>query len=129
MPERLLLDTCALIWLVEGHRKLRREVRDKIDEAPVVFVSPITAWEISLKTARSELTLPSKPEEWFHAVLKAHDLELAALTPEVLMFANRLPWHHRDPADRFIIATATLRQIPVVTADEKFKSYDIRVII
>lgn len=129
MPERLLLDTCALIWLVEGNRKLRRAVRDKIDEAPVVFVSPITAWEISLKTARSELALPSEPEAWFEAVLQAHDLELAALTPEVLMVANRLPWHHRDPADRFIIATATLLQIPVVTGDEKFKDYDIRVII
>ena len=128
MSEPLLLDTCALIWLVEGNRKLKRAIRNKVDEAAVVYVSPISAWEISLKAARGELILPEVPKAWFEAVLQAHDLELARLSPEVLMMANRLPWHHRDPADRFIIATAALRQIPVVTGDEKFKKYPIQVL-
>ncbi|MCC5806394.1 MAG: type II toxin-antitoxin system VapC family toxin [Opitutales bacterium] len=128
MPESLLLDTCALIWLVGGSRKLKRKVRDQIDEAPMVYVSAISAWEISLKAARSELILPMPPESWFEGVLQAHDLVLAPLAPEVLMSANRLPWHHRDPADRFIIATAVLQRIPVVTGDKKFNNYDIRVV-
>lgn len=128
MPERLLLDTCALIWLVEGNRKLKRVVRSRIDEAAVVFVSSITAWEISLKTARRDLTLPMEPEVWFNEVLQSHELELAALTPEILMFANRLPWHHRDPADRFIISTAITLSAPVITADKKFMDYDIPVL-
>lgn len=128
MSERILLDTCALLWLVEGKDALKDSVRDQIDEAAVVLVSPITAWEISLKVARSELTLPSEPEVWFEAVLQAHDLELAPLNPEVLMLANRLPWHHRDPADRFIIATATLLKVPVITSDRRFNDYPVRVI-
>lgn len=102
----LLLDTCALIWLTTGGAELSAEARDAIDRADLVSVSAISAWEISLKTARNTLELPMPPGEWFTEALTRHRLNLAALSVEVLVAANSLPWHHRDPADRFIIATA-----------------------
>ena len=55
-------------------------------------------------------------------------MSLAALSVEVLVAANTLPWHHRDPADRFIIATALALGAAVVTADRKFQQYEVGVL-
>ena len=68
------------------------------------------------------------PGEWFAEVLTKHRLILAALTVEVLVAANSLPWHHRDPADRFIIASARHLGAAVVTADQRFQLYDVAVL-
>lgn len=128
MPRSLLLDTCAVIWLVSGGKELSRSARRQIDEAPRVYVSAISAWEISLKAARGDMELPVEPEDWFHRVLEQHDLALAELSTDVLTAANRLPWHHRDPADRFILATARLRRLTIVTTDRRFPPYGLPVI-
>jgi len=128
MPNALYLDTCAVIWLAEGSRHLKSATRRQIDAANRVYVSAISAWEISLKVVRGQLTLPMEPEDWFAAVLERHDLELSELTPAVFMDANRLPWHHRDPADRFIIADAKMKKTPVVTSDPKFDLYPVEIV-
>ena len=129
MPERsLLLDTCALIWLSSGASDLSEEAKQTIDGADTVWVSAISAWEISLKVARETLTLPIEPEEWFGRAMDHHHLSLAALSVDVLVAANALPWHHRDPADRFIIATARALGAAVVTGDRRFEQYDVRVL-
>ncbi len=129
MPERqLVLDTCALIWLSTGADDLSPQSREAIDAADVVWVSAISAWEVSLKAARDTLALPLPPKQWFDRALDYHHLSLAALNVDVLMAANTLPWHHRDPADRFIIATALALGAAVVTADRRFRQYDVRVL-
>jgi len=128
MPDSLYLDTCALIWLAEGSRRLKPDTKRRLDAANRVYVSAISAWEISLKVVRGQLVLPLEPEDWFAAVLNEHELELSELTPAVLMAANRLPWNHRDPADRFIIADAKMKRSPVVTSDAKFDPYPIEIV-
>ena len=129
MSERsLLLDTCALIWLVSGAPDLSEQSRAEIEEADTVWVSAISAWEISLKVARSTLELPAPPAEWFGRALDHHHLSLAALSVDVLVAANSLPWHNRDPADRFIIATALALGAAVITADRQFQLYDVTVL-
>ena len=129
MSERsLLLDTCALIWLSTGASDLSEQARTSINTADTVWVSAISAWEISLKVVREALILPTAPDEWFNRTMDYHHLSLAALSVDVLVAANSLPWHHRDPADRFIIATARVLGAAVVTADRKFQQYDVRVL-
>jgi len=129
MSERcLLLDTCALIWLATDAPELSGRSRTAIDDADMVCVSAISAWEISLKVARNALELPLPPAEWLGRVLDHHHLNLAALSVDILVAANTLPWHHRDPADRFIIATAGDLGAAVVTTDRRFHHYDINVI-
>lgn len=130
MSERsLLLDTCALIWLSSGASQLTERARTAIDAADMVWVSAISVWEISLKVARETLELSAPPEAWFSRALEHHHLSLAALSVEVLVAANSLPWHHRDPADRFIIATAQALGASVITADRRFQDYDINVLV
>lgn len=80
MSERsLLLDTCALIWLAAAAPELSTRSRTAIDAADMVWVSAISAWEISLKVAHKTLELPMPPEEWLTKTLDHHRLSLAAL--------------------------------------------------
>jgi PIN domain nuclease of toxin-antitoxin system len=129
MPENpLILDTCALLWLVSGNKSLSGSCREAIEKASIVYVSAISAWEISLKSAQGGIILPLEPLEWFKQSIAQHNLIIAPLDIDILIMANQLPWHHRDPADRFIIATAIRERMAVVTADQRFTAYGVKVI-
>jgi len=108
---------------------LSAEAKHAIDRASLVFVSAISIWEISLKVARKQLELPLPPLEWFEKAIEHHNLLLAPLDINVLTSANELPWHHKDPADRFIIATAMHEGAIIVTADKKIAEYGTEVIV
>ncbi len=127
--KKLVLDTCALLWLASGDKKLSKSTLDSIEQASVVFISAISSWEISLKAIQGTLELPLESDEWFALVLENHNLTRAPLDISILIAANKLPWHHRDPADRFIIATAIRENAAIVTGDKRFAQYDVDVII
>ena len=59
----LLLDTCALLWLAAGSTRLSKEARRRIDSSFVVYVSPISLWEITRKVQKGTLQLPLEPPE------------------------------------------------------------------
>jgi PIN domain nuclease of toxin-antitoxin system len=126
--KRIILDTCAILWLASGNSRLSKEALDTIEHTTTAFISPISAWEISLKTANGALHLPLSPEEWFNKAIKQHNLTFSSLDTEILFAANRLPWHHRDPADRFIIATAIRENACIITADPIFRKYGVKTI-
>lgn len=124
----LVLDTCALLWLVGGKDSLSADALQQIENASIVYISSISAWEISLKYVKKQLLLPMAPEVWFHQAVEKHSLIIYPLDTSLMFSANTLPFHHRDPADRFIIATALKENAAVVTGDDIFLKYDIRVI-
>ena len=128
MKRRLLLDTCALVWLATGDSKLSDNAREAVANAASVSVSPISAWELGQKHRRGLLKLPMTPRELFQTAVDRYSLDIAPLDPEVMFSASALPEHHKDPADRFIIATAILGNMAVVTADHRFREYGVDVI-
>ncbi len=77
--KKLLLDTCAIIWLAGDKKELSKQALDIIQTASVVYVSPISAWEISLKVAHKELKLPEEPLRWFESVMSFYNYSFAAL--------------------------------------------------
>ncbi len=123
----LILDTCALLWLAQGSG-LKPSVLKKIELAPVVYISAITGFEISLKSRKGKLELPVSPEKWFDIILNHHDITVVPADLDICIAANDLPFFHNDPCDRLIIATAKILNIPIVTADEKFSSYDVEIV-
>ncbi|MBI5479334.1 MAG: type II toxin-antitoxin system VapC family toxin [Deltaproteobacteria bacterium] len=125
----MILDTCALLWLAQGSRRLSAGVRRRLDAAPVVHVVAITAFEVALKYARGRLRLPLPPRAWLAAVVAHHDLDLVPLDEELCIRATELPAIHRDPCDRFIIAAAMQLGLPVVTSDPVFAEYGVEVVI
>lgn len=128
MTDSLLLDTCALLWLASGSRSLSKSTRSAISNAQVVCVSPVTAWEIAVKTAKGKIVLPCPARDWFNAVVARYDIDVLKLSSDDMLRAAELPWHHKDPADRFIIATALKNDFTVVTSDGNFPKYGVRTI-
>ena len=129
MARPLLLDTCAIIWIASDLTALTPEALSAIEDAQTVYYSPISAWEIALKAAFGRLTLPLTPREWFRRVVAHHGLEPIPLREDILFQSADLPRHHRDPADRLIIATAIIEGLPVVTGDTRFPAYGIETML
>jgi len=125
---RLLLDTCALIWLGNGEDALSLEAREAISKAGDVFVSPISLWEISNKCRQGKLLLKMPVRDWFSAICERHSLRVYPLSVEDMILAGELPEHHKDPADRMIIASALRSGMPVVTVDHNFTKYGVQTI-
>jgi len=124
----MLLDTCAFLWLAAGDEHLSPEALERIENAPIVYVSCISAFEIGLKCRSGKLRLPVPAAEWFESIVAHHNLSVLSLDWKVCIAATDLPPIHKDPCDRFIIATAKSRRLPVVTGDPVFASHGIEVV-
>ena len=128
MSDILLLDTCALIWLSIGGGELTKQALGSIENAKSVFISSISAFEISLKYYKGGIELPCDPERWYSEVLENHDILEIAINSEIAIASTKLPAFHKDPCDRFIIATARLHKLKIVTADKLFNQYDVSIV-
>jgi PIN domain nuclease of toxin-antitoxin system len=124
----VILDTCALLWLAQGEGDLSEVALQRIDAAPVVYISAISGFEIGIKIQKGKLALPARPADWFTAVLAHHNLEVLPLDLEVCIRSTALPAIHADPCDRMIIAAAQVHHLPVVTTDPIFAQYGIEII-
>jgi PIN domain nuclease of toxin-antitoxin system len=123
----LLLDTCAAIWLANGEpvsEQASDALRQARDGSEFVYVSPITAWELGLLTARGRLSLPMTPQQWFERLLRAPGLRLSEMPPDLLIASSFLPGTlGRDPADRIIAATAREYGHRLLTRDRHLLDY------
>jgi PIN domain nuclease of toxin-antitoxin system len=118
-----LLDTCTLLWLVSNASALSHAARAAIEAADVVYVSPISVFEIGRKNQRGSLTLPLPPIEWYESARERHGLVEISLTGRIMARAAALSPIHKDPADRFLIATAMEWGTPLITPDEHIRQY------
>lgn len=126
-----VLDTCTLLWLAAGSGDLSATAAQAIDAADEAVVSAITLTEIHRLLRRGVITLPATSrtlDRWFGRVLEHHHLTCDPITAGIVHQAELLPWHHRDPADRFILATAVLRSCVVVSPDALFRRYPVKVV-
>lgn len=123
----MLLDTCALLWLAHDQSRISMETLEKIDAEPVVCIASITGFEIGLKYKAGKLHLPIPPGKWIREILSHHQIGVIDMNLEISVASTELPPIHRDPCDRFIIATALTHGLPVVTADKRFADYGIEV--
>ena len=120
----ILLDTCTLLWLVMEPASLSKTAKDTLRQhVDQLQVSAITAFEIGQKHAAGKLELPFPPAEWFQRACQAHGLEAVDLTAAAVFAAAVLPLHHRDPFDRLLIATASIRHCQLVTPDPLIRQY------
>lgn len=117
---RLLLDTHVLIWWLTDDPKLGPRARAMIaDERNEVYVSAVSAWEISIKRALGKLDAP----EDLGSILEDEGFEVLPITFFHGEQAGRLPLHHRDPFDRMLIVQAQAEGLELVTSDGAFVAY------
>ena len=122
----LLLDTCALLWLGMGGGGLGPDARRRIEAAPTLYYSSISAWETARLAKEGKIALGVEPGEFLSDLTAQYGLVSLPPTDETMLRAVQLPDIHKDPADRIIIATALLRNLPVVTGDSRFPQYGVR---
>lgn len=120
----ILIDTCVLLWLVIDQKQLSEAAEEKIRaNTNKICVSAISAFEIGLKAQKKLLKLPLPANKWFEKAVVLHGIEVVPITSEIAMLSTQLPNHHRDPADRMIIATAMINNYTILTPDEHIQRY------
>lgn len=125
----ILLDTCVLLWLANGDKRIPLPVKTIIAQADNVFISAVTGFEISIKySKKNKLDLPLPPTLWLEQIIAFYQLSVLPLDLEICAQSALLEFQHHDPCDRFIIATAIKHQLPIITGDRIFSDYPISVI-
>ncbi len=121
---KLLLDTNALLWLLNDDSRLAPAARQIIKDSQEIAVSDVSLWEISIKISIGKLQ--SVPE----LLDTIHDLGFRrlSLSNECLRLYESLPLLHRDPFDRMLVAQASVEGISLLTSDTFLKDYGINVI-
>ncbi len=120
-----LLDTNAWFWMVTGDARVPRSLVETIEAAAAegrVCVSQISAWEIALKEAMGKLRLNVPIARWLEE--NTEGVRVLDLPLDVIVDATHLPGHfHKDPADRFIVASARHHHLTLITGDELILAY------
>ena len=120
---RLLLDTHVFLWCLSDAPRLAATARAAIvDPGNDIFVSAVTGWEIAVKRAKGTLTAPDN----LSAQIEEKGFTHLPLTFHHAEQAGKLPWHHRDPFDRFLIAQAQAEGLVLVTRDTHIRRYPVR---
>jgi PIN domain nuclease of toxin-antitoxin system len=122
---KLLLDTHAALWLLSGDERLGAEAaRHLRDGTNQVLLSAAIVWEIAVKRSLGKLEAP--PD--FAATMLAGGAHALAVTVEHAAAVESLPWHHRDPFDRILVAQAEIEHATLVTRDEALTAYGVPVV-
>jgi PIN domain nuclease of toxin-antitoxin system len=104
-------------------------VRHQIEAADTeLFMSAVSAWEIAVKHGLGKLRLPMRPSEYVVQYLRETRTTPLAITTDHGAYVAELPPHHRDPFDRLLIAQAIIERLPILTADEQFRKYEVDVV-
>ena len=125
---KLLVDTCAIIWLATGDRKLSKLARGAMCDAELLCFSSISIWEIARLVKAGDLELPVSPARLAELLVEQYEMKELPVSNSISLRASALPEFHKDPADRFIIATALLNDFAVVTGDHRFAEYGVETI-
>ena len=125
---KLLVDTCAIIWLATGDRKLSQLARDAMRDAELLCFSSISIWEIARLVKAGDLEIPVTPVRLADMLVERYDMKELPINNSIALRSSALPEIHKDPTDRFIIATALLNDFTVVTGDRRFAEYGVETI-
>jgi PIN domain nuclease of toxin-antitoxin system len=112
---RLLLDTHTFLWFVLADSLLSANAENLItDPNNEIAISPATYWEVAIKISIGKYSLAEPLDVFFERELAANQFSILHIEPRHVAPLTTLPFHHRDPFDRLIIAQAMVEHIPIV---------------
>lgn len=122
---RLLLDTNAFLYFINNDSALSKTVRNLLESDVDLLISAASLWEIAIKFCVGKLSLPDSFGNFIPSQIQRNDIELLPLTLPYLEKVSTLPFHHKDPFDRLIIAQSVVEYLPIVSSDTAFDLYEI----
>jgi PIN domain nuclease of toxin-antitoxin system len=125
---KYLIDTHILIWFVEGNDRLDENIRSLIaNPLHEIYISQASLWELTIKISIGKLSLS----------ISVSELEIFLIDQEFKIIETKfihydklqyLPFYHQDPFDRLIISQAQAEDYTIITRDDRFKQYDVKLL-
>ena len=126
---KLLLDTQCWLWWFANPERLNTEAIELIgEEKNQLYLSVASIWEIAIKVSLGKLNLPEPPSEYVPSRMMMLGTTSVDIKGIHAIGAASLPYHHRDPFDRMLIAQSQIEQMQILTADSVFNQYDVNLI-
>lgn len=123
---RLLLDTHTALWWLNEYEKLSPEAKSLLlDDENELFISVVSLWEIAIKISLGKLIAVKGGVSEINSIFQNMPVNLLALKPSHIEIVEVLPFIHRDPFDRMLIATAKSEDMAILTADKNIHEYDV----
>lgn len=124
----IVIDTHILLWWLNSEKqrlsKAARAALEQERDGGAIIVSSITAWEIAILAERRRIGLSTDVLKWLDTVSLVEAIRFIPIDNEIAVLSTRLgPEFHRDPADRYIVATCQKLAAPLVTADRQIHRY------
>ncbi|TDI36479.1 MAG: type II toxin-antitoxin system VapC family toxin [Acidobacteria bacterium] len=124
---KLLLDTSAFLWYLNGDSKLPKSVVSAVRSPDNdVWLSAVSLWEIVVKHALGKLPLPESPSSYIPTQRKLHAIDTLPLEEPAIVHLAKLPEHHRDPFDRMLICQAIEHEMLLTTSDVRILEYPVK---
>jgi len=126
---RILFDSHALVWFLDGNDRFSQTARAFIEEdGSTICVSAVTAWEIANKVRLGKWPEVATLAKTFAVTMEQYDFEPLAITIAHAELAGSMAGRHRDPFDRMLAAQSQIENVPLVTADPAFRVFGTRVL-
>jgi PIN domain nuclease of toxin-antitoxin system len=123
----LLLDTHSFLWFVLDDRKLSAAAKAAIeDPANDIEISPASYWEIAIKIALGNYTLPQPYQQFMEQQLATNQFRILPIEIRHTALLTTLPHHHKDPFDRLLVAQALCEDISIVSSDPRLDAYGVK---
>ena len=121
-----LLNTHTVIWHATNDKRLSAKAIDIIESDHTLWLSYVSIWEMAIKVQRGRLELHAPLVVFIDNVVTKNEYRLLEIKREHLYPVASLPYHHKDPFDRLIIAQGMVEQATIVTEDPAFQNYEVR---
>ena len=122
---KYLLDTHVILWLATNSPLLSETVKRAIlDNNNEKHVSIVSAWEVAIKLGTQKLQLDGGLAEFFR-MIDVNGFLLLGIEREYVQYVQSLPFFHKDPFDRLLIATANVENLTLISIDDNIQKYDV----
>jgi PIN domain nuclease of toxin-antitoxin system len=127
---KCLLDTNAILWIISDDPRLSARARRAYAVSEELWFSVVSLWEIAIKVSIRGFDFELDPDWWrsIPAELSLNGVRRLDIADAHCREVAALPFHHRDPFDRMLIAQAKVESMDVITADPVFRKYGVKVI-
>jgi PIN domain nuclease of toxin-antitoxin system len=120
---KALIDTSVFLKLAFDPESIPRALRRDVDNAEARFLSSVSVWEMAIKASIEKLKLPEPVDSYVRTRMRAMQLAPLDVTIEHAAAVEMLPWHHRDPFDRLLVAQAMCENLTLLTIDPSLTRY------